>query len=566
MARETSGRDAGARKSSEDGPSKYLILEPMLYTIVDQPPIKDYDYYMELFGQSGKSQSSAQTGDDNLNEGTQTEDCFDETKWTQYPAHDDFGWGAERSATVDFNTREDEAMMMFRENHLQNPRLKQFVESAGQVIIDLISARHKSTTGIILQHKSTLPFSSGFNSFELGPIAQSSKVVSIALSSKAPDVLLIGFFIKESPAEDLLNRTLLVEFYLENEQPPKRLFLSEGEITCTSYTPDGTSLIAGVNDGAIEAYDLLEPSSAFTSSMPWIDSPYDIPLRSPAYDSSFLSSTLADGKMHPVVDVQTLTKEDGSSCQVASLDHAGSIALWVVLRDSNGRPGVRPESQLSLQLLALIRPDNFILRASSQPTPLIANCMITHADPQVFLVGTDAGFLCNLSRAKVSTQRVPRLIDSKMNVFGEVLCAKASPFENVVILVGFSSGCLALYRLGKINPVTVLTPPSSSRKPLSSVEWSPISQCVLYSLHGCSRLLVWDLSIGRSPQSVNDLSQEVPARVVCTRIWLQKSVISSRSGIAYLALGLSSGKVDVHALERPRKEGNLLATLKALDE
>ncbi|ETN74452.1 hypothetical protein NECAME_12972, partial [Necator americanus] len=74
-----------------------------------------------------------------------------------------------------------------------------------------------------------------------------SKAVSIALSSKAPDVLLIGFFIKESPAEDLLNRTLLVEFYLENEQPPKRLFLSEGEITCTSYTPDGTSLIAGVS-------------------------------------------------------------------------------------------------------------------------------------------------------------------------------------------------------------------------------------------------------------------------------------------------------------------------------
>ncbi|KAL6726431.1 hypothetical protein Aduo_008399 [Ancylostoma duodenale] len=154
------------------------------------------------------------------------------------------------------------------------------------------------------------------------------------------------------------------------------------------------------------------------------------------------------------------------------------------------------------------------------------------------------------------------------DVFGEVLCAKASPFEISVIVVGFSSGCLALYRLGQLNPITVLTPPSSSRKPVSSVEWSPISQSIMYSLHGYSRLLVWDLSMGRTPLAVNDLSQQIPSRVVHTQIWLQKSENPSRSGIAYLALGLSSGKVEVHALEtaRAKKEGNLLSTLKALDE
>ncbi|EYB95924.1 hypothetical protein Y032_0154g2947, partial [Ancylostoma ceylanicum] len=391
-----------------------IVLEPVLYTIVDCPPIKDYDFYMELFGQSGKNQSSTQTGDDDLSEETQTEDNIEETKWTQHPAHDDFGWGAESSSTMDLNTREDQEMAMFRENHLENPRLKQFMESAGQVIIDLISARHKSSSDVVLRNKCALAFSSGFNSFELGPIAQSSRVVSVALNSKAPELLLVSFFVRESPAEDIVSRTLSVEFYLEEEQPPKRLFLSEGEVTCTCYTPDGTALIAGVNDSSVEAYDLLEPSSAFTSAMPWIDSPSDIPLRSPAYDSSFLSSTLADGKTHPVVDVHVLAKESDSSCQVASLDQSGSITLWAMLRDSYGRPGVRPESQLSLQLLALIRPDPFLLRASSQPTPLLANCMVSRADPQMFLVGTDAGFLCNLSRTKVSSQRGPRLMDSKI--------------------------------------------------------------------------------------------------------------------------------------------------------
>ncbi|KAK6024720.1 hypothetical protein OSTOST_09467, partial [Ostertagia ostertagi] len=36
-----------------------IVLEPTFYTIVDIPPIKDYDFYMELFGQSGKSQVSS---------------------------------------------------------------------------------------------------------------------------------------------------------------------------------------------------------------------------------------------------------------------------------------------------------------------------------------------------------------------------------------------------------------------------------------------------------------------------------------------------------------------------
>ncbi|KAK6027155.1 hypothetical protein OSTOST_06818, partial [Ostertagia ostertagi] len=104
--------------------------------------------------------------------------------------------------------------------------------------------------------------------------------------------------------------------------------------------------------------------------------------------------------------------------------------------------------------------------------------------------------------------------------------------------VGFSSGCIAVYRFGHINPTIVLTPPSSSRKPVTSIEWSPISPSIFYSLHGHRRLLVWDLSMGPSPLAVNDLSQQV--------------------------LGLSTGEVQVHALEtiRAKREGNLLTTLK----
>ncbi|KAK5979487.1 hypothetical protein GCK32_007432 [Trichostrongylus colubriformis] len=481
-----------------------IVLEPVFHTIVDIPPIKDYDFYMELFGQSGKNQSSTQTGSDDVSEETQTEESLNEIKWTQHPPHDDYGWGSESTAREGVDWEEDEKMAMFRENHLQNPRLKQFLEAAGQVVIDLITSRRKTAADLVLQNKSVFSFSLGYNSFELGPISQLNHITSLSLNPKEPDLVLAGFFIKESPADDIVNRTLLVEFFLEQSQPPKRLYLSDGDVTSTCYTSDGSVLVAGVVDGSVEAFDLLEPSSAFSSSMPWIDSPVDIALRSPAYDSSFLSSTLADGKAHPIVDVQIMENEHDYTSQMASLDQSGSVSLWIVLRDSQGRPGA-------------------------------------------------------------ASSKGPRLLASKINVYSEVLCAKVSPFDSSVFLVGFSSGSIAVYRLSHVNPTVVLTPPSSSRKPVTSIEWSPIVRLIVVrhkADFGYFSHLI-------SPTVLRDaIFHEIPSKVTSTMIWLEKNENKSSKGIAYLALGLSTGEVQVHALEtiRAKREGNLSAILKMLDD
>uniref|UniRef100_A0A183GVT6 WD_REPEATS_REGION domain-containing protein n=1 Tax=Heligmosomoides polygyrus TaxID=6339 RepID=A0A183GVT6_HELPZ len=105
--------------------------------------------------------------------------------------------------------------------------------------------------------------------------------------------------------------------------------------------------------------------------------------------------------------------------------------------------------------------------------------------------------------------------------------------------VGFSSGYLAVYRFGHLNPTVVLTPPSSSRKPVVSIQWSPISPCVLYSVHGHNRLLVWDFSMGFSPLAVNDFSQQVSAKITTTRMWLHKVENATLGGIAFMVGALS---------------------------
>ncbi|KAJ1373032.1 hypothetical protein KIN20_035358 [Parelaphostrongylus tenuis] len=49
-----------------------------------------------------------------------------------------------------------------------------------------------------------------------------SCVTTTNFNPKEQDVVLVGFFVEESPPEDILNRTLLVEYFMENDRPPRR--------------------------------------------------------------------------------------------------------------------------------------------------------------------------------------------------------------------------------------------------------------------------------------------------------------------------------------------------------
>uniref|UniRef100_A0A1I7WR01 FTH domain-containing protein n=1 Tax=Heterorhabditis bacteriophora TaxID=37862 RepID=A0A1I7WR01_HETBA len=86
---------------------RFSALETFTFVVLDQPPVKDYDFYMELFGDSGKDQTSTQTGEDDMNEEVQTEEQSCDTKWVQHPAQktrgtDDIFFS--RMEKIDFST------------------------------------------------------------------------------------------------------------------------------------------------------------------------------------------------------------------------------------------------------------------------------------------------------------------------------------------------------------------------------------------------------------------------------------------------------------------------------
>uniref|UniRef100_A0A1I7XB03 Transposase n=1 Tax=Heterorhabditis bacteriophora TaxID=37862 RepID=A0A1I7XB03_HETBA len=62
-------------------------------------------------------------------------------------------------------------------------------------------------------------------------------------------------------------------------------------------------------------------------------------------------------------------------------------------------------------------------------------------------------------------------------------------------------------------------------------------------------------------------NEMISSPVTSTIVWISKDMKSSGVGIAYLALGLQAGYVEVHALEPPRlrTQNSLLSLLKNME-
>ncbi|GMT18542.1 hypothetical protein PFISCL1PPCAC_9839, partial [Pristionchus fissidentatus] len=456
-------------------------LERKTTVLIAQPPVKDYDFYTEMFGNSGKSQTFTQTGEDNITEESQTEQEETITKWTQHPAqaNDDIGWGTEGLRAK--YGHEDGDLHIFRgQSAAQSEALHKFMDTAAGVMFDLLASTRHNGEYFSMQNKSKFSFSAGFNSFQLVPTANESKITSIARSKTDEYAFLCAFYVVQSNHPSIIKRSLLVEYPLDKNAPPQRLFLAQSIANSTAYSEDGTMVFAGLQDGSIVAWDLYESATNFDHRIPWLDSKEGIALREPSFDTSFMSSILNDTRTMAIISVHVVSSSGSSIFQLCALDECGTVSTWTVERESkpSGAQGSRPGSRLMLTLSSIVRPDATVLRQSPSGY-IMANCLAAMPDDQMqVLIGTDVGFIASISRGKGGGYSGPRLYKSPMHVFGEVLCIRFSPFEPKILATGLSTGSVSIHKAGQVAPLIILTPPNSSRTPVISIEWSPITSLV----------------------------------------------------------------------------------------
>ncbi|VBB33719.1 unnamed protein product [Acanthocheilonema viteae] len=216
---------------------KNLIgMEIVQFDLLDHQVIRAYDFYVQMFGNANYIQVQTQTGDDKLNCYVQTEEMDKETVWTQIPYSDPQGWGiANISDGIDYCERFGSEIEHSKISHFEMTKFCKFISIAGQVFIDIMQSSSNCATQPSLEYRASLKFSTGYNKFSLGNLVNSSKVTSML---HRENQLFIAFYVEQTSNDDIINRSIIVEFDICSPHNPKKILLCHNEVRCFCMSPD----------------------------------------------------------------------------------------------------------------------------------------------------------------------------------------------------------------------------------------------------------------------------------------------------------------------------------------
>ncbi|CAI2347871.1 unnamed protein product [Caenorhabditis sp. 36 PRJEB53466] len=469
---------------------------------------------------SNLAHAFAQTGKDSSSEEVQTEQAETEEKETQCPH-------------LESRKREDQEGTdgTGERTPADRARLKKFFFAATQTIREILISDDKTVEENEVREKSSLNFSRGYNPFSLGAIVKRSKVTCIQQGES--DSVLVAFEIFETAAADLVNKSLIAEFFVHKRRPPKRLFVVESVVSAMELSSATQTLYVCLVDGAFCAFDLSITDSFFKNPLPWVDSDVDIALRRPTFDSSFLATTISDATpLSAMVVTKSSVGED-----ITTIDTAGTISYWVCSRVE--------KNELRVLLAAVIRAHP-VLKRHSNSFAVSAFCHTPK--PLRFFIGTDTGMMYSVYKSDTS-QAIPKIFNTEKEKYGEVTVISANPSDNTVLLVGFSSGSYSIYRTTQASALLNIPIPDVSTR-VTWLTWSLTNPSGFYAIHNGNTIVFWDLGHKTAHRSTDLRTDSATILSACT--WH-----SEQARIGYLAFGLDNGSSEVHVLEDPaRKNAN----------
>ncbi len=129
--------------------------------LFDNPPLTEYKLYIRNFGNNNTQQAYTQTGEDNANADTQTDDIEKSNKAVQFP--------------VDFASSLEESQLL----PLDTQRLMKFLDKAAQVCEDLLEQNMTDTSQKKATFTSPYPFSVQFINIPAPKFMETRPVVGI---------------------------------------------------------------------------------------------------------------------------------------------------------------------------------------------------------------------------------------------------------------------------------------------------------------------------------------------------------------------------------------------------
>uniref|UniRef100_A0A9L0I400 WD repeat domain 60 n=2 Tax=Equus asinus TaxID=9793 RepID=A0A9L0I400_EQUAS len=225
-------------------------------SLLDLPPVNEYDMYIRNFGKKNTKQAYVQYNEDHVERDVQTEEIETREAWTQHP-----GEGTAVSGGSGSTDSSDAAAVP----KVDTPRLSSFLRAACQVIAVLLEEDRVAAepSWSPRMQDNTLPFSDRSSQLNTSlPFLQNRKVSCLHASQvQRQTVVSVHGVAEKAFAPVLDDKYVLCVWDIWQPSGPQKVLICESKVTCCCFSPFKAFLLfAGTMHGSVVLWDLREDS------------------------------------------------------------------------------------------------------------------------------------------------------------------------------------------------------------------------------------------------------------------------------------------------------------------
>ncbi|KAM8822492.1 cytoplasmic dynein 2 intermediate chain 1 isoform 2-T2 [Spinachia spinachia] len=544
-------------------------------SLLDLPPVNEYDMYIRTFGTANTEQAYVQCNEDNADRDIQTEEIEMSEKWTQHPPE-------HKGACGDPNLSDEAGNR--GETSFDSQRLTAFLRSASQVMVILLEedrAVRKSPRKLSSQ-TDTPSFSDG--SLQLNTklsFLHGRRVSLVHFSQVQRHTMMSVHSPTTKPSAVRLDRcTLICIWNIWEPSRPQKVLVYESEVQCCCFSPGKAILVfAGTSVGSVVLWDLREHAGGhyrltigeeeWAFRQPTFST--DAVMSGSSHFSSVTSvevvpSTAAAGGLRP--EVPLLASEDESSWlsfQLASLDEIGVLNFWVVVElpkaNEAGSPtdlGLRPGGKVKLLHSSRLLTADRVSPRDAAKTWRLQTLLLRFlpTDSNHFFIGTNMGLVNHeTSHGLKAPPKFYRFLETGARPI-DVTSIHFSPFKQHLFLnlhgqhnvaprpppisqVGCGDGSIRLHQVSREHPVAEWKN-GAAGEAVVSLHWTQTRPAVFCVLDAASTLHIWDLLKNDAEPVVTERMDS--DRVTAMTVFGDSGQQNTYSGIA---LAHESGKIEM---------------------
>ncbi|XP_037613363.1 cytoplasmic dynein 2 intermediate chain 1 isoform X2 [Sebastes umbrosus] len=561
--REVSKKVATKQKKRSTELLRLIDLDfSMTVSLLDLPPVNEYDMYIRTFGTENTKQAYVQCNEDNADRDIQTDEIEVCEKWTQHPPEHNGACGDPNHS----QEARDKSEINF-----DSQRLTAFLRSASQVMVVLLEedrAERKSLRKLRSQ-TDTLSFSDG--SLQLNtklPFLYDRPISLVHFSQVQRHTMMSVHSPTTKPSAVRLDSfTLICIWNIWEPSRPQRVLVYESEVQCCCFSPGKAILVfAGTSVGSVLLWDLREHASdhyrlkigedEWTFRQPTFST--DAVMSGSGHFSSVTSvevvpSAVAGGPRPEVPLLASEEESSGLSFQLASLDEIGVLNFWVVVElpkaNEAGSPtdlGLRPGGKVKLLHSShLLTAERVSSRDAAKTGPLqTLHLKFLPTDSNHFFIGTNMGLVNHeTSHGLKAPPKFYRFQEAGVRPV-DVTSIHFSPFRPQLFLVGCGDGSIRLHAVSHEHPVAEWRN-GTAGEPVVSLQWTQTRPAVFCVLDAASNLHIWDLLKNDTEPVVTERMDS--DRVTAMAVFGDSGQQNTYSGVA---LAHKSGKIEMQYFTR----------------